>query len=58
MGDYLIDIGFVLILGCISLHGLTYKDANGHQPFVHLLFGCIALIYAMRVLLSDILHIW
>ncbi len=46
---------YFLVTLAIAWHGLTYKDPNGDHPTVHLLFGCIALIFAMRFLFVDIL---
>ncbi len=51
MNDWL----FVIITGVIAIHGLTYRDQEGDRPFVHVLFGCIALLFCLRVLLVDIL---
>ena len=42
----------------VAYHGLTYRDANGDRPWVHLLFGSIALMFLFRVVLHDILRIW
>ncbi|MBK5937304.1 MAG: hypothetical protein LLP51_07655 [Halorhodospira halophila] len=46
---------YFLVTLAIAWHGLTYKDPDGDHPTVHLLFGCIALIFAMRFLFVDIL---
>ena len=48
---------FILATGIIAWHGITYRDKEGEKDFVRLLFGCIALIFFMRVLLDDILNI-
>ena len=48
---------FILATGIIAWHGITYRDKDGDKDFVRLLFGCIALIFFMRVLLVDILNI-
>ncbi len=58
MTDLLIDGLAVVILLGVALHGLTYRDKTGSRPFVHLLFGCIALLFAMRFLFSEILQVW
>ena len=50
----MIDWIFVLITGFIAYHGLSYRDKNGQIETVHLLFGCIALLYCVRVLFVDI----
>ena len=48
---------FILATCIIAWHGITYRDKEGEKDFVRLLFGCIALIFFMRVLLVDILNI-
>ena len=46
---------YVIVTGAIAWHGLTYRDKNGDRPAVHLLFGCIALMFCLRFLLVDIM---
>ncbi len=53
MFDYL----FVLVTGAIAWHGLTYRDEEGETEIGHLLFGAIALLFCVRVLLVDILKL-
>ena len=48
---------FVFTTGIIAWHGITFKDKNGEKDFVRLLFGCIALIFFVRVFTVDILKI-
>ncbi len=48
---------FVLATGLVAYHGLTYRDKNGEKEWVHLLFGCIALLFCLRVLFVDILKL-
>ncbi len=45
---------FVLITGAIAYHGLTYRTEEGKTVGLHLLFGCIALMFLLRVLFVDI----
>ena len=45
---------FVIVTAAIAYHGLTYRDENGESEFVRLLFGCIALLFCIRVLMVDI----
>jgi hypothetical protein len=45
----------VVILVAVAYHGLTHRDKNGERPWVHLLFGSIALLFAIRILFVDIL---
>lgn len=58
MGGTLIDWISVIVTGIIAAHGLTYRDASGERPWIHLLFGAIALMFCMRFFLADILKIW
>lgn len=53
----MLDWIFVFVTGFIAYHGITYRDPNGETEIVHLLFGCIALLYCMRVLFVDILKL-
>ena len=48
---------FILTTAIIAWHGITYRDKEGEKDFVRLLFGCIALIFFMRVFLVDIINI-
>ena len=50
----LVDWIFVLVTGLIAWHGLTYRDADGERDLVRTLFGCIALLFCLRVLFVDI----
>lgn len=50
-----LDFIFVAVTGFIAYHGLTYRDDEGKAEWVHLLFGCIALLFCLRVLFVDIL---
>lgn len=53
----LFDWIFVLITGAVAWHGITYRDSNGESEWVHLLFGCIGLLFCLRVLFADILKL-
>ena len=53
----MIDWIFVLVTGFIAYHGITYRDDDGQTEIVHLLFGCIALLFCLRVLFVDILEL-
>ncbi len=54
----MLDIIFVFVTGAIAYHGITYRDEEGNRDFVRLLFGCIALVFFLRVLLVDILKMF
>lgn len=58
MGGNWIDWLMIVGTGVVAWHGLTYRDANGDRPWVHLLFGGIALLVFLRTLLLDILEVW
>ncbi len=57
MGGDLVDWIAVIVLAGIAWHGLTYRDEDGERPWVHLLFGCIALLFCLRFLFFDILGV-
>lgn len=54
----MIDWVFLIVTGFIAYHGLTYRDPDGETDVGHLLFGAIALLFFMRVLIVDILGLW
>jgi hypothetical protein len=51
--DYL----FLAVTAAIAYHGITYRDENGEPDMGHQLFGCIALVFFLRVLLVDVLKL-
>lgn len=51
----MLDWIFVIITAAIAYHGLTYRDEEGETEIGHLLFGAIALLFCIRVLLVDII---
>jgi len=57
MNEDLINWIFVIVTAIIALHGLTYRNKDGEKDFVRLLFGCISLLFFLRVLLVDIIKI-
>lgn len=46
---------FVAVTGVIAYHGITYRTPDGDRDTVRTLFGCIALLFCLRVLFVDIL---
>ena len=54
MDDFILNVMIVLVLLVVAWHGLTTKDEAGQHPFVHLLFGSIALLFALRFLFLDV----
>lgn len=53
----LVDIVFLVVTAAIAVHAITYRDEQGKADWVRLLFGCIALVFFLRVLLVDVLGI-
>ena len=53
----MLDIVFVVVTGVVAYHGLTYRDENGESEWGHLIFGAIALLFCLRVLLVDIFNL-
>ena len=57
MNEDLFNWIFIIVTAIIALHGLTYRNKDGEKDFVRLLFGCISLLFFLRVLLVDIIKI-
>ena len=57
MGENLINWIFVGVTAAVAYHGLTFRDPEGDSDWVRMLFGCIALVFFLRVLLVDVLGI-
>ena len=58
MSDLFINIIFVILTGLIAIHGLTFRNKDGEKDFVRLLFGCISLLFFLRVLFFVLLHLF
>ncbi len=56
--ERLVNIVFVVVTAFVAWHGLTFRTKAGEREWVHLLFGCIALLYCMWVFGSDILGLF
>ena len=54
----MVDGIFLLFTGAIAYHALTHRNEDGQNDIGHMLFGAIALLFIMRVLLVDILGVW
>mgnify|MGYP001219534168 CR=1 FL=1 len=50
-----LDLIFLVVTGGVAMHALTWRDKKGRSDWVRLLFGCIALVFFLRVLLIDII---
>ena len=58
MSDLFINIIFVILTGLIAIHRLTFRNKDGEKDFVRLLFGCISLLFFLRVLFFDLLDLF
>ena len=56
--ENLVNLIFIVGTGLIAWHGLTFRTQDGEREWVHLLFGCIALLYCFWVLFSDVLGLF
>ncbi len=54
----MLDFVFLAVTAFIAYHGITYRTPEGEQDLVRLLFGAIALVFFLRVLLVDVLGLW
>tara|TARA_Y100000766_G_scaffold66726_1_gene55980 strand:- start:303 stop:515 length:213 start_codon:yes stop_codon:yes gene_type:complete len=52
-----VNIAFLVVTGAIALHAIRYRDADGKQDFVRLLFGSIAAVFFFLVLFQDVLGV-
>lgn len=48
---------FLMATGAVAWHAIRFRDENGDPDFVRLLFGCIAAIFFLKVLLEDVLGV-
>lgn len=53
----LVNLLFLAATGFIAWHGIRFRDAEGNTDFVRLLFGCIAAVFFVMVLLQDVLQV-
>ncbi|HBC08455.1 MAG TPA: hypothetical protein DC046_12875 [Rhodospirillaceae bacterium] len=53
----LVNIVFLFVTGAITLHSIRYRDEEGKQDFVRLLFGSIAAVFFFLVLFQDVLGV-
>jgi hypothetical protein len=48
---------FLAVTGAIAWHAIRFRDESGDPDFVRLLFGCIAAVFFLKVLLEDVLGV-
>ena len=49
-----LDLLFLVVTGGVAWHALAWRDNDGKADWVRQLFGCIALLFFLRVLLVDV----
>ncbi len=55
--DWMVLLGWCVMLALAALYGLCYRDANGRKPPAFLLFGGLALLYLLRLVVKDVLKL-
>ena len=53
----LVNVLFLAATGAIAWHAIRFRDEHGEPDFVRLLFGCIAAMFFLKVLLGDVLGV-
>ncbi len=53
----LVDVMFLVVTGAVAWHGIRSRDAAGEADPVRLLFGSIAALFFVVVLLRDVLGV-
>lgn len=58
-GDWeaLVNWLFLAVTGAVAWHAIRFRDKDGNPDFVRLLFGCIAAMFFLKVLLEDVLGV-
>lgn len=51
------NLVFVAVTAGVAWHGITWRDDEGESDVVRLLYGCIALIFCLRVLFGEVLGV-
>jgi len=53
----LVNWVFLAVTGAVAWHAIRFRDKDGNPDFVRLLFGCIAAMFFLKVLLEDVLAV-
>ncbi len=48
---------FLVVTAAVAWHAIRFRDDTGGPDFVRLLFGCIAAMFFLKVLLGDVLGV-
>lgn len=51
----LVNIVFLAVTSVIAVQGIRYRDDEGNPDVVRLLFGTIAAVFFLMVLIQDVL---
>ncbi len=51
----LVNIVFLSVTAIIAVHGIRFRDKEGNPDVVRLLFGTIAAVFFLMVLIQDVL---
>lgn len=55
--ETLVNWLFLAVTGAVAWHAIRFRDKDGNPDFVRLLFGCIAAMFFLKVLLEDVLAV-
>jgi len=48
---------FLVVTAIIAIHAIRFRDPEGKPDYIRLLFGCIAAVFFLLVLLQDVLKV-
>ncbi len=48
---------FLAVTAIVAIHAIRFRDAEGKPDYIRLLFGCIAAVFFLLVLLQDVLKV-
>ena len=48
---------FLLVTAIVAVHAIRFRDKEGKPDYVRLLFGCIAAVFFILVLIQDVLKL-
>ncbi len=46
-----------LVTAIVAIHAIRFRDPEGKPDYIRLLFGCIAAVFFLLVLLQDVLKV-
>ncbi len=48
---------FLVVTAIVAIHAIRFRDPEGKPDYIRLLFGCIAAVFFLLVLLQDVLKV-